>query len=215
MTLPDENLEMLLSLALDGELSAAQRRTLDDALSADAGLRAEWERYKRLSRLLAGFRVPNPTVDLSGLMSRISTEIHKEAECDLDDMGLDALLRKVASPMPEVDWEKLSHRISARVHREAATRPTSLSRWRGKANWLARVAVPLAAAAVIAIAMWRPRQETPGGKGPIRPSVFVSFDKSPPHDYVAPTAPTEGSGIAIGPPHQDVNELPIDPAMLP
>ncbi len=136
-----------------------------------------------------------------------------------DDRAVDDFVTRAAGPLPEVDWAAYKARVSAAVRREAATSTAAgqgmQHRWRRGAAWAFRVGAPLAAAAVIAFAVWGPWADRPFVQGPSargRPLVVVSLERPDSAGRVSvtldvvpvvladePAPPRGGVAIAIGP----------------
>lgn len=136
-----------------------------------------------------------------------------------EDRAVDDFVTRAAGPLPDVDWGAFKARVSAAVHREAATSAVSgqgtQHRWRRGAAWALRVGAPLAAAAVIAFAVWGPWADQPFVQGPSaggRPLVVVSLERPGSAGRVSvtldvapvaladePAPPRGGVAIAIGP----------------
>jgi hypothetical protein len=152
---------------------------------------------------------------------------------DREPEAVDRLIQNWAGPVPQVDWEGLRSRISAAVGQEAAAQVVgsagSRRRWR---PWFARIGMvggPLAAAAVIAFAVWGPQTVgpvVPGSVGTAEPLIVVSFlmpefaghvsvafEEGPAGQIEAPDSPPGGVAIAIGPPRNGVRET-IDEALF-
>ena len=243
MTDNREHLERLMTEAADLPMS-------------DADIR----RGVRLARLLSGWRVVDANVDWAGqvglVSARIREEIELQASAGVDSLidpslagesanplvvsaakdyrALDDLLQTTAPPLPPVNWKALSARISAAVRREAqVARPVTDSSTNAQRTfkWIVRIAGPLAAAAVIVLAIWGSRSATKIVTGPEkrgRPpnikfvevpeesgKVNITFDEARPNGPVGEDVAPAGSGIAHGPPLSETTEPPIDPAMLP
>lgn len=131
---------------------------------------------------------------------------------------VDDLLRAEFRPLPAVDWDAFGHRISSAVHAEASRRTRavrssepSAARHARRLRWLVRGVVPLAAAAMLLIALRPSNVEMPDGMTSVadrpslvsvsidRPSssgrVVVTFDRSSPP--VTEEAVVERGGIII------------------
>jgi hypothetical protein len=213
-----EQLEYLLSQRLDGPLFDADARTLEQALADDASLAAEAASMARLDAMLKAWR-PVPAVDWRRYQARVgealrASEVSEPIESSEDDAAFDTVLRDGVSSMPDVDWSAFNSRVSATVRREAerdallepAVPATSPMRW------VFRAAVPLAAAAAIALAIWLPRDgltttepdttarepivlvslEIPPTGGTVR----IAFAETPVEEMVDPR--TTPRGIALG-----------------
>lgn len=244
MTDNREHLERLLTDAADGPISDA------DAL-----------RFARLARLLSSWRILDAGVDWSAQAGLVSAKIREEVEAQAsarvdqlvdptipetaavpgldraarDYRAVDDLLQSSASPLPPLDWRALSAKISAAVRREAEAlqhHSTSPVLVHGPFRWVIRIGAPLAAAAVVALALWGSRpaariaqnphehgrptikfalQEPEGNIGKVK----ITFDESRPKSMATDDAPLERLGIADGPRNGKTTGLPIDPALEP
>lgn len=162
------------------------------------------------------------------------TELPRQLVADY--RAIDDMLQNTANPLPPVDWDALSSKISASVRREAqlqlsarraaARKIADPDVNRRSGGWIFRIGVPLAAAAAIALAVWASRGTSPAstnGKpsrvlfatGEDDGKVSVTVDESKPANALMEDTASEGSGIAVGPPRSETNELPIDPSMIP
>ncbi len=180
---PDE-IERLLSEHGDGALPPAEQARLQKLINEDRQMAATARQFDRLNELLKGWRALPAAVDWPSLAKETRQAVSDEAEAKAQGLaGVDRLIREWAGPTPEVDWTALRLRISAAVQQEAAI---AQSRDRGRARqWgrsvvrIARVAVPLAAAAVIALMVWWPEAiPTPPGNttGGSRTFVAVALE---------------------------------------
>ena len=219
-----EQLERLIAERLDGTLTAEESARLDRVLAADPAAAAMARRYERLRMVLSGWRTLRRDIDWEALAARIARRVAEDAEQN-KDAAVDDLVRTAVPPMPEVDWDQFRARVSSAVRRDAASRAGDSSRdreadagvrvlrrrWRRTATWIATVGAPLAAAAVIAIAVWWPgagsQLASPRAMS-VAPRVMVSledptttgrvaisFDQTPPGGYVEPSAPAEDADV--------------------
>ena len=186
---------------------------------------AERRQYTRLAALLSQWRVLDKGVDLQTFSEKVSAHIREDVEYG----GVDELIRNAAAPLPPVDWKALSSRISTAVRQEAQAAAGHKSR--RTFAWTIRIATSLAAAAVIAIAVWGPRPDLKVAVAPTKQpksSVFVSieqpdnagdvsikFDEARPKNIIPENLAIHGSGIANGPSTVESVDIPIDPALLP
>ncbi len=186
MTRLDEQLEFLLSRIADGDLTAEERDRLRAAVERDPLCARVAGEYERLGRMVHAFRPLPLNLNWAALASTIAGRVADSAEADasaLVDRSIDrgaiapasdisaaspagpeageyaavqALLRDWARPLPPVDWQAFKAGISREVRREfvAPAAPSRTSRTALFVNWLA----PLAAAAVIALAIAWPRE---------------------------------------------------------
>lgn len=208
-------------------------RLLTDAqnapLSAD-----ELRQYRRLARLLADWRSLPDRVDWSAYSRRVSAMVREDAETPREFRAVDDLLQSAAKPLPPVDWQALSARISAAVRSEAQAmaRPSARKpRRSGALAWAVKVGVPLAAAAVIALALWGTRPATRVVTGPNKEQgasvvasveepkdagkVSVTFDETKPDNMNMDDAAPQSFGSAAGPSNSEAVDPPIDPSLLP
>jgi len=169
-----EQLEFLMSQAIDGQLSAEESERLKRDLADDADARAEFERMKRLNDLIGqwGGR-PAPVADdhaahVLGQRVRqdaefaISRVLDGEEQAEGDwaahaqrdpHLGLlahqyrrlERVVRAWGSIEPPIDHERLYERLCETIHAEAAGR---VSQWPRR---IIRLYTPLAAAASLAI----------------------------------------------------------------
>ncbi len=139
---------------------------------------------------------------------------------DQEHEAVDRLIQDSVGPVPQVDWDGLKSRISAAVGQEAAAqtvRPASpRKRWRSAGARIGMVGGPLAAAAVIAFAVWGPQTAGPIAPGRINPTepmvvvslqmpefagqVSVAFEEGPAGQIDGSDSLPGGTAIAIGPP---------------
>lgn len=216
----------------------------------------ELRQYRRLAELLSGWRVLGERIEWKDLSGNISAKVRDDAAARAsarvdqtidpsitskavaadpalvrEYRAVDDLLQSVAAPMPRVDWKAFSNKVSSAVRHEAkvVNRHKRFVQ-RRVFNWSLRVAIPLAAAAVL-FAFWPARPiATPVVKGPpTEPKsmvvvtldqprksdgkVSVTFDETKPP--VGNEAPMPVTAIAIGPPRAEAVDIPIDPALLP
>lgn len=217
MSNPREQLEQRLSERADGVLTPEQLAELDCAVAADADLARQAHAYGRLHSLLDSWRELPGDINWQVFSVRISREIGEEAASfatgPIEDLVCDAY-----GPMPDVDWSQLKSRISASVRDEAAARQgvVRMTRrsWSRTAKRILAVGAPLAAAAVIALALWLPRSSSPvapTAPTPTKSMIVVSFETPQPSGkvkvafeekpYTGPDAEagTNGAAIANGP----------------
>jgi len=158
MTHDRDQLERLLSERLDGRLAEAQLVELDRALAADAGLARAQRQYARLAKLLAGWRALPADVDWERFAARFSEAVRAAGH----DRVVDDALKAWAAPLPPVDWNATRQRFSRAVRQaQESTAATTTVRIVGPRRRLSgpgilRLFVPLAAAAVLVLGVWRP-----------------------------------------------------------
>ncbi|HWL95545.1 MAG TPA: hypothetical protein VNT79_18650 [Phycisphaerae bacterium] len=181
MTEAREQLEALISRSTDDDFSAAERVQIERALSDRPELDRTRAEYERLGGLLAVWRDVPMSVEWSSFHRSVSSAVRERDEAVADDAGLssvDRVVRRMAGPMPQVDWSAFKARISSAVRAEATKSgaPASVGyRLPAGVRWLA----PLAAAAVIAISIFRSQSpiSAPFETDESRPTmVLVSLD---------------------------------------
>jgi anti-sigma factor RsiW len=176
-----EQLEFLMSQAIDGQLSAEEAARLDRLLAGDPEAKAEFERMKQLNDLLSRWGRPTAPVDEGAVERRLKERIHDDVEFAISRMldgdgqaveelaahgqrdpntGLlehnyrrvEFLLRGWGSLEPPVDQARFQQRLCEMIHAEAA-----VGRRRSVVRRIIRLYVPLAAAASVlfALGLWR------------------------------------------------------------
>ncbi len=176
MTPNPEQLEKLITERQDGHLTAAELAEVERAVAADIAAAKLARHYEKIARLLTGFRTLPAGVDLDDFRRTVSRQVSDEAGYstamepasapDLAATGgsqfaeTDELVGQSFRSLPPVDWSAFRERVSAAVKAEAAVhargRETAVAgsaRPVRRLRWLARAAVPLAAAAVLLIAI--------------------------------------------------------------
>ncbi len=226
MTDESEQLERLLSELHDGHLTEAQLAEARRAIAEDSNAAAAAHGYQRLDAVLQDWQVVSPGMDWEAFARQVSGRVADEMEeRDADEStklaAVDRLIEGSVEPLPAVDWDGLKSRISKAVHEEAAeeARPSTepLQTWRRVVGWTGRVAVPLAAAAAVAIFFWGPWTSGPPGPDPSAGSIVmvslempdsvgrvtVTFAQEPPANVSEPSPPIMGTAIAVGRPTGD------------
>ena len=191
--MPDdrEQLERLLSERPDGALDADERLVVERALKQDPSAAATAKWYERLQAVLRQWRPLGVDVDWVAMAQQTSERVAEVADRE-KYRQVDGLVQRWADSLPEVDWDRFKTRIGSAVRQEAArlggggvaatepiTEQARRLRWRRTAKWMATVGVPLAAAAVIVIAVWWPgavNNLAPNGTGEKRSMVVVSLE---------------------------------------
>ncbi len=134
----------LLSRALDEDLTEAQRRRLEEALAASSSLRLEASTLRSVDRLLnrwAGRRMKiDGTGFETGVLARVADEAHGVALGKVDN-----LLERWGRNRPVVDEKAFVQAVLGQIRPSDRAAP-----WRRR---IVRVGLPLAAAAVVAIAV--------------------------------------------------------------
>lgn len=139
---PDE-LAFLISRGLDGDLSPAERRRLEEALSRSAALRSEASKFEAVDRLIQRWGQKRFEVDWihhAALTSACAESV--------DDKGLgrvDDLLRQWRDRSVGIEGIDLTANVLSKIHSERR-RATPY-------RFVLRLGVPLAAAAAIALAV--------------------------------------------------------------
>lgn len=213
-----QDIERRISERRDGELSAEERAEIERAIEADSANARAAAAYERLNALLKDWRVLPATVDWETSARRMVDRIRADGNSEEGQFAsTDRLVRDWAGAMPAVDWPALSARISHAVREEAGRGGQT---GRTKLSWIVKASLPLAAAAMIALAAtwWRtagPGSPMDGGSGgasvvmvaldtPVAVGrISISFDRTP---VGAPDQPNEESGgraIAYGPKIKD------------
>jgi len=132
---PDD-LEFLISRALDGDLSDEESRRLARALEGSESLRAEADRYKSLQELLtrwASRAAPDAGDEFAAtVLERTTLRPVEASKSDAAD-GLDALLSRFGEGEPRVDWDRFSSEVAARIAtgRRSTFTPGRILRWTG------------------------------------------------------------------------------------
>lgn len=131
---PDD-LEFLISRALDGDLSDEESRRLSRALEASEALRVEEGQYRSLHDLVtrwASRAAPDAEEFTAAVLGRTTLQPVESSRGDAAD-GLDTLLSGYGGREPKVDWDRFSSEVAARI---ATGRPAALNvgrvmRWTG------------------------------------------------------------------------------------
>lgn len=134
----------LLSRALDEDLTEVQRRRLEEALAASPSLRVEARTFRSVDRLLKGWAGRRMKIDgtafEAGVLARVADEAHGEA------LGkVDSLLEQWGRHRPVVDEKAFVQAVLGQIGPTVRVTP-----WRRR---ILRLGLPLAAAAVVAIAV--------------------------------------------------------------
>jgi anti-sigma factor RsiW len=236
--------ELQQALAEDPAAAATARRyaLLSDLLASWRALPGNID-WKAHARKLAG-QTSSSDVDpapASADRPAVDTKIEvaltdsrsRPGTKDQEYEAVDRLIQDRTGPVPQVEWGRLKSRISAAVGQEAAAqavRPARpRKRWRSAAVRIGMVGGPLAAAAVIAFAVWGPQTAgpvAPGSFDPAEPMVVVSlhmpefagqvsvaFEEEPAGQIEGPDSLPGGTAIAIGPPRHGEPQ-PIDEALF-
>lgn len=132
----------LASRSLDEELSASDRRRLDEALAASESLRAEVEGLRAVAGLVKRWRTGEVSLDWAAHGRLIEARALAGPQGE-HDHKLDELLVQWADHRVEIDEGAFTAAVMARV----SPRPRRV--WRR--NLVLRLGAPLAAAAAVAI----------------------------------------------------------------
>lgn len=195
---PDD-IELLISRSLDEALSPADRGRLERALAASPELRAHAERYRSLHRLLARWtaesamgaaRSIEPSVaEALRLPHAHSVEAVSPAADDDDLGGVDDLLGRYGREDIRVNWDAFTERVIKQIEPAHVARPGAAGPARPQRMWL-RLAMPLAAAAALALAVLY----GPWWNGGSQPGTVVQ--NSEPRPFVDP-ATTGDAGLSM------------------
>lgn len=198
---PDD-IDFLASRDADGDLTGEERRRLGDALDASESLRADADAMRKVSELVLRWAAVPIEIDWDAHAELI------DARCRADDDAqdrpeLDGLLKRWARDVAHDD-QQFTADVMRRVGKTA-----SIARTRSGRPWIIRLAVPLAAAAVLALALiggpWMNRDagsrelapgfltESPLGAAKV-PTCIVRFAREP--SDVAPEV-RQPSGISF------------------
>jgi len=181
-----DQLERLLSERPDGALSADERLVVERALREDPSTAKTAGQYERLQAMLRRWRAVGGEVDWEAMARRTSERVAEAADQD-QYRQVDGLVQEWADSLPDVDWDRFKLRVAGAVREEAtrlgreapAEQRGRALRWTRRAKWIATVGVPLAAAAVIVIAVWWPgvvTRLTPDHVASPKPLVVVSVE---------------------------------------
>jgi len=174
-----EQLEFLISRAIDGDLSAEERARLDALLASDPKAQAEFDRMKRLNDLLGAWGQRQAPVDDNRMQEVLTDRIHDDVEFTISRLldgeeqaveeltahslrdphvglleeryrRMEILVRSWGSIEPPVDHDRLHVRLCEMIHAEATRRRKTLF------TRVVRMYAPLAAAAalVMAVGVW-------------------------------------------------------------
>ena len=197
----------LLSRALDEELTEAQRRRLEEALADSPALRLEASTLRSVDRLLKGWAGQRIKIDEAafeaGVLARVADEAHGEALGKVDN-----LLKRWSRHRPVVDEEAFVQAVLGQIGPTVRVTP-----WRRR---ILRLGLPLAAAAVVAIAVTARIGLTPAHAPVVRVAIgrtlpapggsqdhgraqpVVSFARAPVDVSPTPFAEPGVSFIAVG-----------------
>jgi anti-sigma factor RsiW len=154
---PDD-FELLISRALDGDLSPAEQQRLEAALAASPALRRQAAQYTALAGLLERFAAAEAPTAQRSIEADVLAGLRLAADEDSDAgalEGVDRLLDRYALARPEVDGDA----FAASVMRQIVMPSAGAERFDGasrnrRLRWF--VGVPLAAAAALALAVTLP-----------------------------------------------------------
>lgn len=132
----------LFSRSLDEELSDVDRQRLEEALASSEALRVETDGLSAVDRLVKRWGLSKAEMDWQNHAKLLSAEAIGEAE----GLGeIDSLLARWGSQEVALDWQRFTDAVMTDVGRLRHPQP--------RRRLIYRLAVPLAAAAVIAIAV--------------------------------------------------------------
>ncbi len=143
---PDD-IYFLASRDLDGDLTGKERRRLGDALDASESFRADADAMDKVGELVRRWAATPVEIDWDAHAKLV------DARCQADDDAqdrpeLDGILKRWARDAVAQDDEQFTADVMQRVSKTAST-----ARTRSGRRWMIRLAVPLAAAAVLAMAL--------------------------------------------------------------
>lgn len=141
-----EDIDFLASRGLDGDLSQDEQRQLDRALDSSDSLRADAAAMRKVNELIRRWAATPVEIDWDTHAKLI------HARCQSDDEShnqpeLDGILKHWARNSAAFDDDRFTAAVMRRVTKSPSTARTHSGR-----PWIFRLAVPLAAAAVLAMA---------------------------------------------------------------
>lgn len=144
--------EFLASRAFDEKLTEVERETLDRALAESPQLRAQVQRLRGASDLVGRWAKASPEIDWETHAKLIRADVASNPDHDHDRDAaklemVDRLVGIWASRPVELDEEAFTASVLDRIAPKASMPSRSLSRM------IFRIAAPLAAAAVIVLAV--------------------------------------------------------------
>jgi len=140
---PDD-LAFLVSRSLDEELPEADRRRLDDALASSESLRGEAEQFRNLARLVQRWAAEGAELDWEHHHALISAQAAGEDDSEAS-RKLDGLLARWGASVVPLDEKKFTNAVMTRIDPRRARK---IGR-----RLVFRLGVPLAAAAMVALAL--------------------------------------------------------------
>lgn len=155
-----DEIELLISRSLDGDLSVEETRRLAEAIEGSDALRDTARRYRALDALVRGWAARSPAEGDDAFATEVlaRTPLEPVAASSEDrsrDENLDRVLAGFGAREIEVDWDRFSAAVAARIG------PPQRSA--SGVMWAVRWAGGLAAAAMIGLVLiWSiPRGTTP------------------------------------------------------
>lgn len=137
-----DDLLFLVSRELDGDLSAAERDELEQALSESEALRVAAEQMGCVDRLVRRWGQNQPDVDAEAMSAQSVGRILADAP-EADD--IDRLLGRWGSSKVETDESRFTAAVMRQIQRTAPRKAVR--------TWVLRLGIPLAAAAAVGFAM--------------------------------------------------------------
>lgn len=201
---PDD-LAFLLSQDLDGDLSAEQRRRLEEALAASANLCQQAEKFAALDALLG--RWAQRRVDLSWdeTAGLIAADVQGESVDPALDQ-VDDLLGRWAKSQPVASMFDVSNAVLAEIRSQDVQVRTR--------RWVLRLGAPLAMAAAVALVVFGTSLFEPTARPLVRvtiratnveaiaasepPRTVVSFSRTNVDAVARDTAPAQIGFITLG-----------------
>ena len=168
--------EFLLSRDLDGDLSEEERRMLDEALAGSESLRAEREKLRAADTLVSSWAARSPQLDWATQAKLVQADVAGETD-DEALQKVDSLLTRWGRRTEGIGGDAFTAAVMARI--APPRRRPALQRL------IFRVGVPIAAAALIAVAVtgrfWFTVSQEPAVKVVIGPAAPMrsSMDGGP------------------------------------
>jgi hypothetical protein len=145
---PRQDPEMLYvaSRSLDEDLDEPEQRLLREWLAASPTARAQLDGLAAVDRWVREWGRRGVTFEADSFAESVLDRVRSRSADS--SRNVDDLLRRWAVDGPELDWDELTANVMRRVQLAARTRSVQ--------RWVIRLAAPLAAAAVLALAVWIP-----------------------------------------------------------
>lgn len=149
---PDDPL-FLESRSLDGDLSDQEREALERTLKASPELRAEALKLAAVDRLVRDWGKARPDLDWSSFTESVNACLLTEAE-SAAIARVDQLVARWAASTPDLDADAFTENVLRRLENKSSKSQSN------RLRPVLRIGMPLAAAAVIVLAvmndLWRP-----------------------------------------------------------